>query len=331
MDLLLFLPGAAILGLTAVDIWWTTLWVDGGVGPLTRGLMRLLRAGTDRLGAPAGVVSRSLTGPLGLAGTVSWWLLLSWAGWSLVFLSEPDALARVQPGREMDAMQVVYFAGNTFFTLGPGEILPRGAFWQVATALAAGSGMLFITLSTTYLLRFLGAVVDERGLANQVLDVAEDPVGLVLATWDGEGFDHLDALLESVSPAMARVSQQYHVFPLLHHYHSTDPRSASGRAVVVLDEALTLVSLGVAPHARPRRLSIRTLRSAVSRYLGTLPGAHIRPAPEAPPAPSLRRLREAGVPTVDDAVFHEALRDLDGRRRWLRALVARDGWEWPQE
>ena len=51
------------------------------------------------------------------------------------------------------------------------------------------------------------------------------------------------------------------------------------------------------------------------------------PADEAPPAPSLEPLRDAGL-LVSEEAFGEALREASVRRRLLRALVTQDGWEW---
>lgn len=53
------------------------------------------------------------------------------------------------------------------------------------------------------------------------------------------------------------------------------------------------------------------------------------PAPTTVMYPDLDRLRDAGVPTVSDDEFADALADLDERRRKLLGAVDADEWYWP--
>jgi hypothetical protein len=48
---------------------------------------------------------------------------------------------------------------------------------------------------------------------------------------------------------------------------------------------------------------------------------------DAPP-PSLKELRDMGIPVVEDELFNSALKGLASRRRLLLALVTNEGWEW---
>jgi hypothetical protein len=100
-------------------------------------------------------------------------------------------------------------------------------------------------------------------------------------------------------------------------------------AVAVFDETLTVLRFGVPPEARPEPVLVQSARSATENYLETLNNAFIDPGDEAPPPPDLDRLRAAGIPTVPEREYADALADLEPRRRKLLGVVTADAWHWP--
>ena len=81
--------GVGLLLLVFTDALWTTLWVDGGGGPLTS------RTTTWAWKAVLAVIGRkhhhrlSLFGPSIVVMVVVTWVLLLWAGWVLIYASDP--------------------------------------------------------------------------------------------------------------------------------------------------------------------------------------------------------------------------------------------------
>lgn len=323
MEPLLFALGAGLLLFVAADTAVTALWLDGGMAAVPRAVTRMLEAASSRIRANW---VRSLLASLALIGTISIWLLLMWAGWSLVFLSGTNSLAYADGTGSPTWHEHVYFAGYTIVTLGNGEFMPQGAAWQTATVLASASGILFITLAVSYLIRFLGAAVERRALAAHILSVADDPVELLLQAWRGDRFDGLDPFLAHVTPRISHLAEQHLAFPLLHHQHSQRKQNSGGRAIFVLDEALTILACGLARPVGPSRMSLHVARRAVRHLLETLAIAHIRPSGGTPPTPDLQPLREAGVPVVTDAEFEAAVRAGGPHRRLLHGMARQSGW-----
>src|SRR5438046_2854924 len=118
----LFALGCLVVLAGALDALWTTLWVDGHSGPISRsmaaGLIKLLRvlAGNKRRGLFI------LSGPIMQGAVLALWVALLWAGWTIVFAAEPaaliDALGRHRPiGLEARAYYVAY----TMSTMGNGD------------------------------------------------------------------------------------------------------------------------------------------------------------------------------------------------------------------
>ncbi|WP_085940353.1 potassium channel family protein [Halopiger xanaduensis] len=329
MRLLSLAIGVACLLVAIVDLFWTTLWDDKGAGPLSSRLMtsawhRLRTVGGDR-----GSVL-SLGGPLILALNLLTWVGLIWLGWTLVFAGGENALVHSRPTGPVTWIGRFYFVAQTMFTMGNGDFYPGSSAWQIAASLTTASGMLFVTLGVSYVISVLEGVIGRRSYANSVLGVGKRGETFVTTGWNGEDFDQFHHLLDSLSAELSDLGAQHKIHPILHYYRSEDLLDSSARAVVVFDEALTLLRFGIPEEHRPNSALIGSARSNAKSYLEAYTDT-IEPADRAPPAPDLDRLREAGVPTVSDEEFADALDDLEERRRQLRAVIEASGRKWPSK
>ncbi|WP_226479297.1 potassium channel family protein [Natrinema amylolyticum] len=320
--------GIVILVAAIVDIIWTTLWVDGGSGPvsgrLTTGVWHGLRTVSrdhDR--------ALSIAGPLILILTLAMWIGLIWLGWTLVFASYPHSLISTRTGAVADWSGRFYYVAYTMFTDGNGDYTPLGDVWEIASAFTTASGMAFVTLGVSYILTVLGAVSNKRSFASTVTGLGERSEALVRSGWTGEDFQGLDLALESLASDLSMLAEQHKSYPILHYYHSEQADRASAVAVPVFDEALALFRYGVPDDASPDPAIIENGRSSAESYIETLDAAFIEAADEVPPSPDLDRLREDDIPTVSDAEFEAELEEMIERRRHLLGIVRGDAWEWP--
>ena len=71
-------------------------------------------------------------------------------------------------------------------------------------------------------------------------------------------------------------------------------------------------------------------REAITEFLLTLKPALIESDKQTPPTPSLKHLKDMGVPVVDNELFMQSLAGLTGRRQLLNTLVHNEGWTWKQ-
>jgi hypothetical protein len=129
--------GVAVLVLVVHDVVTTSVSLRPRGGPLTARLSVWVRSVPRRRRNDSHEGGGVRTGPRVLLATVSAWVLLSWIGWSLVFLGGPSAVVDASTGTPAGVAARVYFAGFSVFTLGIGDFRPHGALWQVATAVAA--------------------------------------------------------------------------------------------------------------------------------------------------------------------------------------------------
>ncbi|CAN5637956.1 potassium channel family protein [soil metagenome] len=328
MNLLFLLLGTVLLAMAIIDLVWTTLWVDGGSGPISGRLSRGLWSGMRRVGG-RGSRTLSLAGPLIVSLTLFLWVALLWAGWTLVFAGDSGSLVNAHVEEPVTWAGRIYFVAYSMFTMGNGDFYPAGAFWQIATSLTTASGMMFVTMGVSYVLSILGAIATKRSFASSVTGLARSGEALVAVGWNGKSLHSLDLPLNAFGSQLGKLVEQHRAYPILHYYHSEEDGNASAVAVAVLDEALTLIHAGVPEHAQPDPVLVKGARSSVDSYLKTLTSAFIDPAGHAPPLPGLGFLRSAGVPTVPDDAYATRMADLEGRRRKLLGMVIDDAWEWP--
>ncbi|SFC17814.1 Ion channel [Halobiforma haloterrestris] len=337
MQPLFLLAGAAVLVAVIVDILWTTLWVDGGSGPLSGRLTTIVWRGLRRVSRDDSRVL-GLAGPLILALTLAMWIALLWLGWTLLFAGGTTALVSTQTDQPATWSGRIYYVAYTMFTNGNGDYTPTSSTWEIASSFTTATGMAFVTLGVSYVLAVLGAVSEKRSFASDVTGLGDRSERFVRTGWaDGTGDADgdrnptrgLELPLESMATQLSLLAEQHKSYPILHYYHSESDGEASAMAVAILDDALTLHRHGIPDGRGLDPALIETARASADSYLETLDEAFIDPAPEEPPEPDLDRLREAGIPTVPDDEFETALEELSDRRRKLRGIVEADAWEWP--
>ncbi|NUB92553.1 two pore domain potassium channel family protein [Haloterrigena sp. SYSU A558-1] len=330
MEPLYLVVGIVLLIAGFVDILWTTLWVDGGSGPLsgrlTTGVWHALRTVTGEHNK-----ALSLAGPLILTLTLAMWIGVIWIGWTFVFASYPLALVNTHTGGTADWAGRFYYVAYTMFTDGNGDYTPvyGGDVWEIASALTTATGMAFVTLGVSYVLTVLGAVSDKRSFASTVTGLGHRSEALVRTSWDGEDFQGLDLTLETLASDLSTLAEQHKAYPILHYYHSEKDDRASAVAVPIFDDALAIFEYGIPDDRSLDPAIIENGRSSARSYVETLDTAFIDPAEEVPPSPDLDRLREDDIPTVSDEAFADELEELTEHRRHLLGVVRADAWEWP--
>ncbi|USZ76008.1 potassium channel family protein [Halorussus vallis] len=321
------LVGIGVLLVTTIDVFWTILWTNGGAGLLTSPLMKGTWRGLRTVDRQESLVL-TLAGPLILAFTLTMWVVLLWAGWTLLFAGDVNALNYTRGPGPVRWVGRGYFVAYTMFTMGNGDFSPTSPIWRIVTAFTNASGMILITLIVTYVVSVLRAVVNKQSFASSVMGVGETSEAFVRSGWDGDTLRQHDLPLESFASSLSTLAAQHKAYPILHYYRSERKQHAAPVAVAVFDDALTIIRFGVDPERRPNEPVIETARSATEDYVRT---AMSPPAGHTPPPPNLNRLRDADIPVASDEEFTDKLADLAEQRRELLGVVEAQEWEWPSE
>ncbi|AQQ54536.1 potassium channel family protein [Planococcus lenghuensis] len=330
MHELYFIFGVFILLFVITDLLWTTLWVDGGAGPISSRLTTVIWKGLRFITKDRSKLL-SLAGPIILVSILFMWILSIWAGWVFLFTGDENSLIDTRDDEPITWAARIYFVAYTMFTMGNGDFSPKDGFWQIATSLTTASGMLFVTLSVSYVLSVLGGVTQKRSFAEGVTGQGEKSEIIVKQGWNGKDYSNIDLFLKDYSAQLSTLTQQHKAYPILHYYHSEKTEQASAVAVVVFDEALTLFKYGIPEHRQPNKVWVREARSSVQSYLSTLNSAFIKSADHAPPPVDLESLRSAGLPVTSEKEFEQAHSKLEERRKKLLGMIRADAWKWPAE
>jgi hypothetical protein len=324
LRIILGITGVAVIVGTVLDVLWTTLRLTGGgwlTSWLTDGLWKL----SLRITRKHHVLS--VFGFFIVLFTVVFWVLMIWAGWTLVMEGAERAVVESATGRPADLWARIYFSGSMLTTIGNSEYRPGSTGWRLLSAVAAANGFSMFTLVITYLLPIVTEEVNRRRLAVYITSLGRTPQEILLRAWNGSDFGLLPDHLLTLTQLLTEVGQGHLAYPVLHVVHSRTRETALAPSIAVLDEAVTLFE-GVRRGQRPDGTAFYPLRQAVAEFLSTLKEAHLKPEGEPPPHPELGPLREAGIGTVSDEEFRKSLESLDERRRLLLGLVQQEGWSW---
>lgn len=328
MNEIYIIIGVLLLIMGIMDFIWTTLWVDGGAGPLTKRLSHTIWKFLWKISRSNPKIL-SLSGPLILSLTLLMWIVLLWIGWTFVFAGNDHSIINAQDNSPATWVERIYFTGYLIFTLGNGDFSPQGTVWQIATVCATGTGMLFITLGVTYLLSVLGAVTQKRAFAESVYGSGKTSIEWIKNSGNGEHFHNADFLLSKYSNQLSTITAQHKAYPILHYYYAEDKKEAVPIAVTILDETLTLFSYGIRPENQPNRLLVTEARSSIQSYLDTLYSAKVKPSKEVPPFDDIEKLHHEGFPTVPKQEFLDSLVALEDRRKKLLGIIQYNALKWP--
>lgn len=328
MNTVYLLIGIILVVLCIIDFIWTTLWVDGGAGPITNRLssliwkvMKMLSGGQSTL--------LSLAGPIVLSATLLMWILLLWAGWTFVFTGLEQGISPSQGTDPISWFDRIYFAGYLIFTLGNGDFSPAEGSAQMVSVFATGTGMLLITFGVTYILSILGAVTMKRSFAASVLGLGQSAEELTKSAWNGEDFHDFDLLLASFSDQLSSLAAQHVAYPVLHYYHSVSTDTAVPTAVTVLDETLSIIKFAIPTLHHPNQMLLQEMRSSVDLYLKALEQSIYQPSEIEPALPNFHFLHDVGIPLRSEKEYTNSFATLETRRRKLLGGLKADGRSWP--
>lgn len=326
-SLLFIVAGSVLVLLATYDAARTTLSASSS-GPVTNRLISVIwqallwkhrRRPDHALLAAAGPC---IAGALMLS-----WIVIAWAGWWLLFSSEPLAVVNSTSRVAASLSERAYFTGYTLTTLGYGDFVPGGSAWRLLSVLAAGNGLILFTLAVTYIVPVVSAVTQKRQLDLTISAIGRTPCRIAAATADDGDYRSLATQLQQLQGGIASLGQQHLAYPVLHYFHSRHDDSALPVALARLYQVLVLLQHTCPDLPATVRFQLATTQSLIDGFLATLGNAFIHPAPRSPRLPSLEDYTTLPGVTRDDPAWQRMLEAL-GDQRLLLAYIEKDGWAW---
>lgn len=331
MNYWLFFGGVIIVTFTFFDALWTTLWSEGGAGPMTDRLGTVQWKGFKKIAAIGGEMNHmilSIAGPVVMVVTVVTWLILMWVGLVMIFSSDPQAVVLATPKTPGDLTDRIWFVLYTTTTVGNGGFAPNTDFFQVVAGISAASGMALLTLAITYTMQVLTAVVDKRAFASAALSLGQTSADMA-TTLQNARASGVANQLSSLGSQLSSITEQHKSYPILHYYHPIDRHRSTACAVAALDEALRVYKIGLDQDKTVVEASIvEPLRRSIGTFLEELKESYLSRSKEAPPKTDVDELRRQHVDLRHPDKLHREAEEHEGRRKLLAGLVDYDGWEW---
>lgn len=328
MDQVLLIAGIVITLITFFEVIYTTL-APNGAGIITQRASSLLWFLFLLLSGRTG--KKQVLNLAGFSITIAVlfiWIVLIWVGTILIFCSDADSVVNGITGLPATTWEKIYYTGYTISSLGNGEFIPNGKYWQIYAACISMTGLMMITIAITYLVPILSAEITKRQLSIYIASLGANPQDIIINGWNGQNFERLEKHFNRLSLMIMKHGQNHLAYPILHYFHNTDKKACAAIQLVNLDEALTILLLYVPEKYRASNEDINPVRKAITSFLITLRSAFITAAEKSPEPPELDQLSEAGIKLKNNGSQEKQLNFLSERRKLLLGLMLSDGWEW---
>lgn len=321
------LVGSLLIIAIMLDAFKTTLTTRGSgflSGPFTFMVRRAIGV-LHRIGGRRNILIHA--GPLTLIMLVMLWLLILWAGWTLVFMGLENGIGNDQHQRPTLA-GYIYYAGFTLSTLGIGDLMPQTNAARVLTSVAAFNGLILVTLVISYSIPIVNGVINRRKLAFSLALLGKNVTSLLINTWNHEDFRQLEQSLHQVGPEIIHCAENQLAYPVLDYFYTLEAEFSLGLQIAMLDEALTVLIAGINETQLPSSLTLQQSREILFLYISRSHEATHPTTANVPPLPTITSLATSGLPLKSQQIFEENMRDYDHRRCLLHKLVLHEGWKW---
>src|SRR5262245_2180686 len=232
----------------------------------------------------------SFFGPLSLLVLLAAWAASLVVGFALLQTGLGAGLNVPGGGSFIDH---IYMSGETFFTLGLGDIAPVSRLGRALVVIEAGTGFAFLALVIGYL-PVLYQSFSRREVSITLLDArAGSPPSaeeLLRGSWSDP--EELTALLAEWERWSAEVLESHLSYPVLSYYRSQhDNQSWLTALTTILDSSALVIISAQDACARQAKLTFAMARHTVVDLAQVLGRAPIESGPDRLPASELGRLR----------------------------------------
>lgn len=211
-----------------------------------------------------------------------------------------------------------------------GDYKASSDVWRIVTSASAFAGLVLMTTSVTYFVPILSAVTLQNRLSLYIHSMGRTPQELLQRSWNGKDFSAFtDASTELVSMLLQH-TLHHHSYPVLHHFHNTNPSLSIKRSVVQLAEAYYILRYALSSSAATEPMKLLILGSVLDAYLATVGKKYVNcRINEQAPMPDLNVLKKGGLLTNPAWDAGQGFPDeVQEKRALFAALLRQDGWTW---
>lgn len=325
MEYIFLVSGILLLILVTIDLLSTILLMDGGgkiSNFISKGIWKILYLLSNK-NARSPLLSKA--GLLIIISLFATWIFLIWMSFSLIYLSDRGSVVDTSTEAITNAIGKIYFVGYTISSLGNGDLKSGSDAWRVISNVMSIYGTFFITLSISYLIPVLDAVIKKRALSGYIYQLGKTPEEILKNGWNGKDFSILYSHFDNLYTMILQHSERHLAYPVLHYFHSVKPKYSAPLTFTILDEAISIQKTFEIDKS-PNAINWQLLRETMNSFTDVLDNFDSSSKVKEPPFPYLDDLKFPVNRSQEEIDL--AVSELADRRKKLHGMIIRDGWKW---
>ena len=254
------------------------------------------------------------------------WVVLLWLSFFVLLQSTPDSVVNTTTHIPATTWQKLYYAGFVLSTMGTGDFIASTNLWRMVSDVYAVSGLIFITMSITYFIPVLSAVIKQRELSIGLNSLGRTPFEILNNGWNGRNFNRFIKQTSKFSKSISKHSQNHRAYPVIHFFHNPEPNSSIILQLTKLYEALLILQNGVKKDNLPHPQEIAPLKDSLENYLEVVQDvSRLKVRNEIPPKIYRNSLNEGDF--VEPSEVELSAENQKKRIVFLK-LLKNAGWDW---
>ncbi|MDT0645110.1 hypothetical protein RM545_00265 [Zunongwangia sp. F260] len=325
MSTLLIVIGVIVITLVTIDMLSTILRMSGGgfiSNFAAKGIWKTIFALSKRNGHSP-ILSHA--GFFIVISLFVIWIGLIWMGYSLIYLSSASSVVDTATLLPSNWVGKIYFVGYTLSSLGNGDLKSGGDAWRILSNVMSLHGTFLVTLSISYIIPVLDAVIKKRTLSAYIWQLGRTPEELIRNCWNGKDFSILHDQFQSLHTMILEHSERHLAYPVIRYFHSNELKYSAPLCMAILDEVVTIQEVYEIDKS-DKAYNWKILKKSLNSYLDILSSSYVQPTDDAPPFNYSDDLNFSEL--TSDKKHKEILEESGIRRKYLAGSVKEDGWAW---
>jgi hypothetical protein len=323
--MLLIVTGLGLLVIAGIDIFLTIINIGGG-GRLSRAFCDNVWNLFVKISPDPNSAILGYAGGIILTLLFFLWVLIIWAGFSLIFLSTEGSVVDSMTEETTSPIGKIYFVGYTLTSLGNGDVKGGSDTWRIVSNIMGIGSMFFVSLGISYLLPVLQAVIATKTLATYINQLGRTPQDIIFNGWNGKDFSPLYKRFTTLETMILTHSERHLAYPILHYFHATKREYSAPVNLAKLDEAISIQEVFNLDKSS-EAYNWQVLRRSLDDYISKIQGVYASPTSEPPPFHYDKIRKEFSIDTLSEET-RQKIQNLKERRSLLKGLVEKDQRRW---
>lgn len=258
--------------------------------------------------------------------------ILIWVGFLtlsffLLLLSDVDSIVNSSK-MPASTLEKLYYAGFVLSTLGIGDFMASNNLWRIITDIYSFTGLILITMSVTYFIPVLSAIIKQRKLGINLSSLGKSPQEIVINAWNGENYQFFKLQLLNFSDALLEHNQNHKAYPVIHYFHNKDKNHAIILQIAKLNEAVFILENHLKSEYAIPQQELSSIKTALNNYIKVIEEvSHLNIKKASPKLPSMDLLKQKNM-ILASANGNNYSAQTQYNRRVFSTLIERDGWNW---